>query len=320
MCCQSVALAQSRIKKDILKVDSVLSAKREHTSYDTSYIVRPNSRLTLKVRTNLSGDDVHARGTVHDVYATANLHTRRKLTLSLAAIYQGIGVGFALNPAKIFGNYNDYELNLHYYGTRFGVDFSYHNSKTLSGEITRDGRAVDLESGNADMKVANIAAYYVFNHRHFSYAAAFMQSYIQQRSAGSWLAGLSYQGGTAGTSDDAPADMTDLRIKAHHLGIGGGYGYNLVAGKWLFHFSALPTVVVYNKNSLTVNGERQSAQTIRLNVLLNERLSVVYNISPRYFVSATGVVYNTIFDDKRVVVNQNKWRVRAAFGMRLWPH
>lgn len=43
------------------------------------------------------------------------------------------------------------------------------------------------------MQVLNLTGYYTFNHRRFSYPAAFTQSYIQRRSAGSWLAGISYQ-------------------------------------------------------------------------------------------------------------------------------
>lgn len=34
--------------------------------------------------------------------------------------------------------------------------------------------------------------YYIFNHRKFSYPAAYAQSTVQRRSAGSWLAGIGY--------------------------------------------------------------------------------------------------------------------------------
>ena len=73
-----------------------------------------------------------------------------------------------------------------------------------------------------------------------------------------------------------------------HLGIGGGYGYNWVIGhKWLLHFSMLPTFVVYNRNNMTVRGERKEAQHMRFNMIFNERAAVVYNFSPRYFAGAT---------------------------------
>ena len=161
----------------------------------------------------------------------------------------------------------------------------------------------------------------VFNHRRFSYSAAFTQSYIQRRSAGSWLAGISYQGGSIKTTEaliERNPNAPDTRIYIGHFGIGGGYGYNWVLGKkWLLHFSMLPTFVVYNRNNFTVNGERKKAQRMRFNMIFNERAAVVYQFSPRYFAGATLVMNNSVFDDDAVVVNQNKWRARAFFGLRL---
>ena len=285
--------------------------------YDTTYIARPYGRLTLKTRANLSGDGIHARGTVNDIYSKADLHTDNKLTFSIAAIYRGIAVGLAINPAKIFGHYNDYELNVNFYSTRLSVDASYQRASSLSGDINRTGY-FHLEEGQADMKVLNVAAYYCFNYRHFSYPAVFTQSYLQRRSAGSWLAGISFQGGTINTNTNDAPNLPDFRIKAQHLGIGGGYGYNFVIrDKWIFHLSALPTIVILNYNNLTINGERKKAQPIRLNMILNERMAIVYNLSSKYFLSLSGVMNNSIFDDDVVVVNQNKWRVRTAFGIRL---
>ena len=79
----------------------------------------------------------------------------------------------------------------------------------------------------------------------------------------------------------------------------------------------LPTFVVYNHNNFTVNGERKKAQHMRFNMIFNERAAIVYNFSPRYFAGITLVMNNSIFDDDIVVVNQNKWRARASFGVRL---
>jgi hypothetical protein len=171
------------------------------------------------------------------------------------------------------------------------------------------------------LKVINLAGYYTFNHRRFSFPAAFTQSYIQRRSAGSWLAGVSYQGGSIKTNDELKArnpNAPDVSIDIGHFGIGGGYGYNwALSRKWLLHFSMLPTYVVYNRNSLTVRGERKRAQRMRLNMIFNERAAVVYNFSPRYFAGATLVMNNSVFDDDMVLINQNKWRARAFVGMRL---
>ena len=303
------------------RMDSVLAARYYKIPYDTNYVVRPQGRLTLKVRMNQTGNSIHAKGTVNGLYSKADLSTSHKTTFSLAAVYRGIGVGFAVNPAKWKGIYKDYEFNLNYYSYRLSLDLSYQRSESLAGDIKGDRGEQHLLDEDLKMKVLNMVGYYAFNHRRFSFPAAFTQSYIQRRSAGSWLAGISYQGGSIETTDklkERNPNAPDVRIYLGHIGIGGGYGYNWVLGnKWLLHFSMLPTFVVFNRNNMTVNGVRKKAKHMRFNMIFNERVAVVRNLSPRYFIGATLVMNNSIFDDDVVVVNQNKWRARAFFGMRL---
>ena len=303
------------------RMDSALAARYYKIPYDTNYVVRPQGRLTLKVRMNQTGNSIHAKGTVNGLYSKADLSTSHKTTFSLAAIYRGIGVGFAVNPAKWKGIYKDYEFNLNYYSNRLSLDLSYQRSESLAGDIKGDRGEQHLLDEELKMKVLNMVGYYAFNHRRFSFPAAFTQSYIQRRSAGSWLAGISYQGGSIETTDklkERNPNAPDVRIYLGHIGIGGGYGYNWVLGnKWLLHFSMLPTFVVFNRNNMTVNGVRKKAKHMRFNMIFNERVAVVRNLSPRYFIGATLVMNNSIFDDDVVVVNQNKWRARAFFGMRL---
>ena len=304
------------------KVDSVLAERYYKTPYDTNYVVRPEGKLTLKVRINQTGNDFHAKGTVNDIYSKADLSTNHKTTFSVAAIYRGIGIGMAINPAKWKGFYKDYEFNLNYYSNRLSLDFSYQRSESLAGDIYRDDNLQQMQSGDITMKVANLAGYYTFNHRRFSFPAAFTQSFIQQRSAGSWLAGISYQGGSLKTSSglkERNPNAPEVSIEIGHIGIGGGYGYNWVLGKkWLLHFSMLPTFVVYNRNKFTVNDERKHAKRMRFNMLFNERVAIVHNFSSRYFAGATLVMNNSVFDDNMVVVNQNKWRARAFFVLLLF--
>ena len=302
-------------------IDSALTANYYKSPYDTNYVVRPQGRLTLKVRMNQTGNSFHAKGTVNDVDCKADLKTSHKTTFSIAAIYRGIGVGLAVNPYKWSGIYKDYEFNINYYSSKLSLDFSYQRSETLAGDVERGDTDSRLESGDVTLKVINLAGYYTFNHRRFSFPAAFTQSYIQRQSAGSWLAGISYQGGSIVTTDALKARKPDApvtRIEVGHIGIGGGYGYNWVLGKkWLVHFSMLPTVVVYNRNKFILNGEPKAAKHMRLNMIFNERLAIVHHFSPRYFAGLTLVMNNSIFDDEAVIVNQNKWRARASLGMRL---
>lgn len=309
--------AQNR-HEHLRRVDSVLTYRYFNAPIDSNYIARPEGKLTLKTSLKVSGNGIHARSTLGGNESKAHLKTDLRATIALGVSYRGVAAALSLNPSSVFGKKTDYEFNVNLYSRRFSVDASYQDAKTLAGNVQYGGKDAYLESGYAHMKVVNLAAYYTFNHHRFSFPAAFTQSYIQRRSAGSWLAGLSYQGGTIKTTDSAPATAPQVRIVAHHIGIGGGYGYNLVVrNRWLFHASILPTVVVFNHNKLVVNGEERTAEHMRFNMIFNERMAVVYYFPSRYFVGATAVMNNSIFDDKVVILNQNKWLFRAFVGMRL---
>ena len=323
----SVAQADARsdtvIRKESIwkRVSDKLGARYYNSKYDFAYVMRPVGNLTLKVRMNQTGNSFHAKGTVDGVHSKADLSTSHKTTFSVAANYRGLGVGVAINPAKWKGIYDDYEFNLNYYSRCLSLDLSYQRSKSLSGDIHDDRGDRRLESGDLTLKVLNLVGYYTFNHRHFSYPAAFTQSYIQRRSAGSWLAGISYQGGSIETNDELKnhkPDAPDVKIEIRHLGIGGGYGYNWVPSKrWLLHISFLPTFVIYKHNKVTINDNLQKSKHLNFNMIFNERAAIIYYFSPRYFAGATLVMNNSVFDNDKVTVNQNKWRARAFLGMRL---
>ena len=314
--------AQNRDQQIRAHLDSILTARYYKTPHDTYFVVRPEGKLTLKVVLNQMGNGIHAKGTVNNVYAKSDLSTSYKTTVSIEAAYRGLSASLSVNPAEWKGAYKDYEFNLNYYSNNLSLDFSYQQSESLTGDIKRDDTGLQaMISGDLTMKVVNLAGYYAFNYRRFSYPAAFNQSYVQLRSAGSWLAGVSYQGGSIETSDELKArkpEAPEISINVGHIGIGGGYGYNWVIGKrWLLHFSMLPTFVVYNRNRMTVNGERKGAQQMRFNMIFNERAAVIYHFTPHCFAGGTLTMNNSVFDDKAVIVNQNKWLARAFVGVRL---
>ena len=99
-------------------------------------------------------------------------------------------------------------------------------------------------------------AYYIFNHSKFSYPAAYSQSTIQRRSAGSALAGISYSkhklnmdwdkfhqlmddvAGKGTAQEFCDTTLHSTKIDYSDISIGGGYAYNLVfARNWLFDIS-----------------------------------------------------------------------------------
>ena len=312
------------VRKESLgkRLNDKLAKRYFKSKYDTNYVVRPAERWLLKPSFNVSGSNIHAKGTVKGVWSKYDLHTSLNTNISMEVDYCDIAVALSLNPAKLNGSYNDYEFNFEYHGNMLSFDLNYQRSTSLKGDINY--KNIDhMDEDALNMKVFTLTAYYTFNHRRFSFPAAFYQNYIQRRSAGSWLAGLTFQSGCIKTTDELKRrnpQAPEVHIDAAHLGIGGGYGYNFVLGsrsQWLLHLSVMPTIVVYNHNSLTVNDERIKASHMRFNMIFNERAAAVYHFSERCFAGTTLMMSHTVFDDKNVVINQNKGIVHAFVGIRL---
>ena len=292
----SVTNAQS-VTTDSVGTDSVESPKKKpslgkrlntkltnryyKTKYDTNYVARPKEKWLFRLMANHTANYIHAKGTVNDVYSKYDLHTKSNNTIGLEVNYCDIAVTLSLNPAKIGGKYNDYEFNFEYHGQRISLDINYLRANSLSGDIRF--RDIDhLDEEGLRMNVVNASAYYVFNHRKFSYPAALYQNYYQLRSAGSWLAGLSVQAGSIKTTDELKA-----------------------------------TFVIYKHNTLEVNNNEMKDHGMHFNMIFNERASIVYHFTPRYLGGASAIVSNSIYDKRNISFNQNKWLIRAFFGVRL---
>ena len=309
---------RQRVRVQALRIDSLLAEKNSRVNYDTAYIGRPSNRLTLKMRSNISGSKFRVKGQRNDMEGGSDVSTDNKATVSIGASYRGVSAGLALNPGKLLGHYKDYELNLNAYGNRYGVDVAYQSSTTLSGTVTVNGDEYFMQKGVMDMKMLTVNGYYAFNGRCFSYPAAFTQSYVQHRSAGSWLVGFSFLGGSLTAGAKKSERMPDYRIYVGHLGIGGGYGYNLIVGRnWLIHLSALPTLVISNRNNIKVDGQRRDMVTKFPDLILAERAAIVRNFGQKYFAGATLVMTNSLLGDDDIDINYRKWRTRLFVGVRL---
>ena len=314
---QTVAFAQSKSESVRNRVEDVLRKNREKKNFDTLYMARPDYKLTLKLRGNLSGNSIHARYDDEGGKIKTKLNTSTRATVSVDVNYMGLAAGLAINPANLSGKNKDMEFNLSAYFNRFGLEGYYQQSKTLSGTMSQGDASYHLDKGVLRLASVYLTGYYAFNHRRFSYPAAFTQSFLQKRSAGSWLVSFSYQGGSIKTTDKAPEELGTARIYVGNFAIGGGYGYNLVAKKWLFHLSFQPNIIIFNNNSYKWNDEKTSEAMHFPEMMFNTRAAIVYNISPKYFVSSTFVMNSTVFGNYDEYTEQWRWRARLGVGMRL---
>lgn len=314
------ALQTDAQKKKLFKVhnfvDSILTKRYWRADIDTDYIIRPKTKWTLLARYNVSGAKIGATSVQGKDRYESELNADYKSTLSIGVSYLGLGLNLSINPTKILGEYHDYELGFRSYGKRFGFDIAYQDASTFKGWQEVNGVRQDITTNDElfRLRTLNVNAYYAFNKRRFSYPAAFSHSYIQRRSAGSFLLAASGQGQHGEVNDSTP-----ITFKMTNIAIGGGYGYNFVPGKgWLLHISALPTFIVYTHTSITMDGSEVPLDYHFPEVIITGRGAVVKQIGHNMFAGLSGVYHFTSIGNKdKLNVRNEKWHARLYFGFRL---
>ena len=313
----------ARYDRQLFRGDSLLAANYHKVKYDTAYIGRPDARWTIKYRGNLSGADMRTTSVTDGVENRSRVTADCRGTLSMAVAYRGLGLGVAVNPAKFAGKCKDFEYNLNSYSNRYGFDVVFLSSKTYHGYKAADAERIDIHKGQISQNALNLNFYYAFNYRRFSFPAAFSQSYIQKRSAGSWMIGASFDG--------SKTELNDMTIRLNEFAVGAGYAYNLVIARhWLCHLSALPTMTIYSHDytktltSADEDNAPSATNTMRHDMkyhfpsaIITGRGAVVYSWRNK-FAGATAVYnYSVAGDEDHLKVRRNKWRVRMFFGFRF---
>ena len=296
------------------RADSILTAKYRKGGIDTAYITRPATKWTVTARMNVSGAKIETEGLDNCQHFKAEMQANRKATVSVGVSYLGISLSASLNPAKLMGKYHDYELNFNSYGRRFGFDIVYQDAKNFTGWHDHDGmERITLPDGVLSVKTLNLNAFYVFNSRRFSYPAAFSQSYIQRRSAGSFLLAASAMGQHATLDWDQ-----EMQLKMTNISLGAGYGYNYVPGQgWLLHISALPTFIVYSNTSMTFGDTRVPLHYHFPEVIITGRGAAVYQWSNKFIGMSMLFNFTNVGHKESLAIHNIKWHIRTTFGLRL---
>ncbi len=207
------------------------------------------------------------------------------------------------------------EWTLSIYSSKVGVDLFYRKtgndyllrSAHLGDDInTKPLRHTHFSGLKVDLKGFN--AYYIFNHRHFSYPAAFSQSTIQRRSAGSILAGVGYTRHVLHLNYDKLAQHIDQHLQQHtpldsglafnnirytDLSLSAGYAYNYVPCRNLLLAASLSAALGYHYSRGDIKGETFTLRDFsfrNFNLDAVARFAIVYNNS-RFYTGASAIFH-----------------------------
>ena len=176
-----------------------------------------------------------------------------------------------------------------------------------------------------------IHVYYIFNHRHFSYPAAYSQSTVQRRSSGAMILGYAYSRQQtdfdynllpAPFYNDSGELIINEALKArrtrytnHSLSL--GYTYNWVfARNWLFNASASPAIG-YN----FTKGESLTSEKLyklrNLNFDFIGKLGIVWNCQ-RLFAGGSFTAHTYTYTKPTFSCQNSLFSAQLYVGINLW--
>ena len=357
--------AQNGLPKLLRKVGSLIDSMSVK-GLDQRYIYAPEKPWQVILRGNVNQTivDMKSYGVAYetDYDINAKLKTKPSNYVGFWAGYRGYGLGYTVNVGGDKGSY----FTIGATGGAYGINVRIHsfdnsrpiinmNSDLLIEEDYEEMKKIKLiDPIHVNTVIAD--GYYMFNGKKFSYAAAYDQSVIQKRSAGSLMAGLMFNYTHIDYSANSNGDMIYLmhglgREKMWQGSVGVGYAYNWVPVRGLLvNIMAMPMLTCVNKlkaygystnitemmedpmfwnNNISYEDwDKWYYANVRVSPMGNHtynsdirlgfdgRVSLTYNFS-RYFINAYGQFNNIRYHHNKTKGYLNDWFVNASIGLRL---
>lgn len=232
--------------------------------------------------------------------------------------WRWIFLGYTWRVSPITKAKNSTELSLSLYSSMLGGDIMHVHNKgdfkireaTGFGSV-QSNEVRGLSFSGLDSYTDALNAYYVFNHRHFSYPAAFNQSTVQRKSCGSWMLGFRYNRQKMKFDYEQLPElllpelldgMKFSRINYMSVAVSGGYSYNWVfARNCLFAVSIMPSIGFKKAKGVQLDGRQMWMGIKNLNFDAVSRVGLVWN-NTRQFIGASFISYLYDYTQDRITL------------------
>ena len=258
-------------------------------------------------------------------------------------------LGYTFDVRHLSNNNNKREFDLSLYSNLMGVDLYYRKTGTdysirsfKSAASTEEIKRLDIPFSGLNVGITGFDLYYIFNHRKFSYPAAFSQSTVQRKSCGTALAGIGYTRHSIDLDfrklqnvidNEIPNRMVEKNlavkldsglmfenVKYTNFSVSGGYAYNWVfAHNWLL-CSSLSLSMGYKRAS----GDLKKDELTILrdfsfkNVVLDGtwRLGVVWN-NTKWFGGMSTILHSYNYKKRQFSTDNIFGSINFYFGFNF---
>lgn len=244
--------------------------------------------------------------------------------------WRWVFLGYTFDITHLENSNSKREFDLSLYSSMLGIDIFYRktgdNYRITKNSLTEKTGSDFLKnepfSGlNAEIKGFDL--YYIFNHRKFSYPAAFNQSTRQKRSCGSWLTGIGYNAHSLsldydaldnkikeGLEDYPDADPNAVKldedfnfnsVNYKSFSVSVGYAYNWVFLRNCLFAASLSASVTYKKTQSDIYSEAGKWKNFNFENFNFDgigRFGIVWN-NDKWFVGASTILHSYNYKKSR---------------------
>lgn len=295
------------------------------SSIDTNYIEPQHYNFTVMLQTTYNYDLYQLRS-VTGQEVTFAPDVKMKVGPYIGWRWFFFGYTFDLKNISFSNDKQKREFDFSIYSSKIGVDLFYRRTgsdykirSVNMGDGVDVGRLEGIPFDGISVGITGLNVYYIFNHRRFSYPAAFSQSTCQKLSCGSWIAGVGY------TSNSLELDHSKLQsvisdyaepntvkidsglmfnsVKYYDINLACGYAYNWVFAKnWLACASGALAVAYKHSAGDTQDDNEHGFRFDNVNIDGIGRFGVVYN-NTRWYAGMSAIVHAYTYRKSRFMAN-----------------
>ncbi|MDE5811174.1 MAG: DUF4421 domain-containing protein [Muribaculaceae bacterium] len=294
--------------------------------YDTAYVVGTGYKFNGKIRMESWTDYYHPRFSNN---TRMNMIADPTTSLGFYLNYLAVSVGYDINMGKLFGGKADgrkrwqfgfscmlFSADLYFIRNDVGTTI---RSIYVPEQPTQ---RVNIPFDGINTTEWGLNAYYFFNHKRYSQAAAFSFSRIQLKSQGSFFAGIAYTNQNfmfdfAKLPEEYIRDIpvTDYTLKTHNYAFQFGYGYNWVFHpKWNFGVTIAP-MLGWTSGTIVEQADRGKSFAF----LLRGKLGMVWN-HKQWFASSIFSFQGNLVGTKEhaLLTSYLTFELSAGYRFNIW--
>lgn len=230
---------------------------------DPQYISIPEKAWAMELRTDLNNSYLDLVAKDHMIegidYWGSKTHSGPTMSVGAWLGYRGYGLGIS---KAIVGGGDIKALSLGAAGGNYGVNLRMKEYRSNTPKVRVKGKIGDEDYYEEmvwetempfNIRSLFLDAYYMFNRKRFSYAAAYDQSAKQLRSAGSLVAGAMFYTSQVAYENKENYLLISMmngvgKLRFTQASIGAGYAYNWVpASGWMVNAMVVPMVTLRNR-------------------------------------------------------------------------